>query len=210
MKIRLDYILISGVSTNCYLLINEDSSDAVLIDPAGDASEIKKMLERNKCRLRAVLLTHGHYDHIGAAERIKDEYGVKVYAGEQEKELLADPYMNLSGHMDRENITLSADEWLSDGQHISPAGFDILAIHTPGHTEGGMSYYVEEAGILFSGDTLFEGSVGRTDFATGSFSKIVSSIKGKLFKLPDDTKVFPGHGDCTTIADEKKYNPFCQ
>lgn len=210
MKIRLDYILISGVSTNCYLLINEENSDAVLIDPAGDASAIKKMLERNKCRLSAVLLTHGHYDHIGAAERIKDEYGVKVYAGEQEKELLADPYMNLSGHMDRENITLSADEWLSDGQHISPAGFDILAIHTPGHTEGGMSYYVEEAGILFSGDTLFEGSVGRTDFATGSFSKIVSSIKGKLFKLPDDTKVFPGHGDCTTIADEKKYNPFCQ
>lgn len=210
MKIRLDYILISGVSTNCYLLINEDSSDAVLIDPAGDASAIREMLQRNKCRLRAVLLTHGHYDHIGAAECIKDEYGVKVYAGEQEKELLADPYMNLSGHMDRENITLSADEWLSDGQHISPAGFDILAIHTPGHTEGGMSYYVEEAGILFSGDTLFEGSVGRTDFATGSFSKIVSSIKGKLFKLPDDTKVFPGHGDCTTIADEKKYNPFCQ
>ena len=188
MKIRLDYILISGVSTNCYLLINEENSDAVLIDPAGDASAIKKMLERNKCRLSAVLLTHGHYDHIGAAERIKDEYGVKVYAGEQEKELLADPYMNLSGHMDRENITLSADEWLSDGQHISPAGFDILAIHTPGHTEGGMSYYVEEAGILFSGDTLFEGSVGRTDFATGSFSKIVSSIKGKLFNLPDDTE----------------------
>ena len=100
MKIRLDYILISGVSTNCYLLINEENSDAVLIDPAGDASAIKKMLERNKCRLSAVLLTHGHYDHIGAAERIKDEYGVKVYAGEQEKELLADPYMNLSGHLD--------------------------------------------------------------------------------------------------------------
>lgn len=210
MSIRMDYIVISGVSTNCYLLVNEDTSEAVLIDPADDMASIRRLIEKNKCSLKAVLLTHGHYDHIGAARSVKEEFGVEIYAGEQEKELLADPYMNLSGYMGRENITLSADEWLYDGQHISPAGFDILAVHTPGHTQGGMSYYVEECGMLFSGDTLFAQSVGRTDFATGSFSKIVGSIKDKLFKLPDDTEVFPGHGDFTSIADEKRYNPYCQ
>ena len=153
--------------------------------------------------------THGHYDHIGAARQLAVKYGIKVYAGEHEKELLADAYKNLSAHMGAK-ITLEADVWIKDKQHINPAGIDIEVIHTPGHTSGGVSYYVKDASVLFSGDTLFAESVGRTDFATGSFSDIVSSIKDKLFLLPDDTVVFPGHGESTSIAHEKKYNPYCQ
>lgn len=209
MNIKMDYTVIPGVSTNCYLLINKDTDEAVIIDPAGNEPQISALIEKNKCRPCAILITHGHYDHIGAARQFAVKYGIKVYAGEHEKELLADAYKNLSAHMGAK-ITLEADVWIKDKQHINPAGIDIEVIHTPGHTSGGVSYYVKDASVLFSGDTLFAESVGRTDFATGSFSDIVSSIKDKLFLLPDDTVVFPGHGESTSIAHEKKYNPYCQ
>ena len=209
MNIKIDYTVIPGVSTNCYLLINKDTDEAVIIDPAGNEPQISALIEKNKCHPCAILITHGHYDHIGAARQLAVKYGIKVYAGEHEKELLADAYKNLSAHMGAK-ITLEADVWIKDKQHINPAGIDIEVIHTPGHTSGGVSYYVKDASVLFSGDTLFAESVGRTDFATGSFSDIVSSIKDKLFLLHDDKVVFPGHGESTSISPEKKYNPYCQ
>lgn len=125
------------------------------------------------------------------------------------KELLHSPQMNLSQDYGRSTV-LDADVYHKDGAHLSLAGLDIEVFHTPGHTAGGSCYYIAEAGILFSGDTLFAASVGRTDFPTGSMSAIVRSIKGKILVLPDDTKVFPGHGESTSVAYEKKYNPFLQ
>jgi len=132
-----------------------------------------------------------------------------VYALTEEKKICRTPELNLSAQMPPV-VTIEADEWLTDGQTVETAGISFQVIATPGHTVGGCCYYCKEGGFLFSGDTLFEESVGRTDFPTGSMSSLVRSVKEKLFVLPEDTKVYPGHGDITTIGREKQYNPYCQ
>lgn len=208
MSIDFDYKILGEVGTNCYLLYNKENREAVLIDPADEAESIKTMIEAKNCTLTAILLTHGHYDHIGAAIEISKAAKAPIYAGECEKEVLANPDINLSAMMGQYPISLIADKWLTDGEVIELAGITIRCIHTPGHTKGGMSYYIEDANILFSGDTLFAASVGRTDFPTGSMSELVRSIKSKLLILPENTKVFTGHGESTSIAYEKQYNPF--
>lgn len=208
MSIDFDYKILGEVGTNCYLLYNKENREAVLIDPADEAESIKTMIEAKNCTLTAILLTHGHYDHIGAAVEISKAAKAPIYAGECEKEVLANPDINLSAMMGQYPIRLIADKWLTDGEVIELAGIAIRCIHTPGHTEGGMCYYIEDANLLFSGDTLFAASVGRTDFPTGSMSELVRSIKSKLLILPENTRVFTGHGESTSIAYEKQYNPF--
>ncbi len=208
MNIDFDYKILGEIGTNCYLLYNKDNKRAVLIDPADEADKIMEMIAVKNCTLTAILLTHGHYDHIGAAVKVSKATKAPIYAGECEKEVLENPSINLSAMMSEHAISLIADKWLTDGEVIELAGITIRCIHTPGHTKGGMSYYVEDANILFSGDTLFAASVGRTDFPTGSMSELVRSIKSKLLILPEHTKVFTGHGESTSIAYEKQYNPF--
>ena len=202
-KIRMDYRVLGDVGTNCYLVINDDTKEAVLIDPADCADKIEQMISENGVTLKAILLTHGHYDHITAADDIRKMYDVKIYASCDEAELLLDTHKNLSAHS-RKVVTLKADVLHKDGDILELAGINIEVKHTPGHTIGGSCYYIKEAGMLFSGDTLFAESVGRTDFPTGSMSQIVHSIKDKLMNLPEDTKVFPGHGESTSIGYEKK------
>ena len=208
MNIDFDYKILGEIGTNCYLLYNKDNKRAVLIDPADEADKIMEMIAVKNCTLTAILLTHGHYDHIGAAVKVSKATKAPIYAGECEKEVIENPSINLSAMMGEHAISLIADKWLTDGEVIELAGITIRCIHTPGHTKGGMSYYVEDANILFSGDTLFAASVGRTDFPTGSMSELVRSIKSKLLILPEHTKVFTGHGESTSIAYEKQYNPF--
>ena len=157
--------------------------------------------------LKGILLTHGHFDHIMAADEVRDKYNVKVYASAEEKNTLSTPHINL-GEAYGMNLSVKADVWHNDGDILKLAGFDIKAIHTPGHTEGGTCYYIGSIGVLFSGDTLFCESVGRTDFPGGSMSDIVRSIKDKLMVLPDDTKVYTGHGEGTSIGYERVHNPF--
>ena len=208
-KIELDFRVLGDVGTNCYLLCNQEAKECILIDAPDLPDEIDEMIAASGCKLCAVLLTHGHYDHILAADEVRKRHNVQVYVSEDEKELLHSPQMNLSQGYGRSTV-LDADVYHKDGAHLSLAGLDIEVFHTPGHTAGGSCYYIAEAGILFSGDTLFSASVGRTDFPTGSMSAIVRSIKEKLLILPEDTKVFPGHGESTSVAYEKKYNPFLQ
>ncbi len=208
MSIDFDYKILGEIGTNCYLLYNKDNKKAVLIDPADEADKIMEMIAAKNCTLTAILLTHGHYDHIGAAVKVSKATKAPIYAGECEKEVLENPSINLSAMMGEHAISLIADKWLTDEEVIELAGITIRCIHTPGHTKGGMSYYVEDANILFSGDTLFAASIGRTDFPTGSMSELVRSIKSKLLILPENTKVFTGHGESTSIAYEKQYNPF--
>ena len=204
---KIDSRILSEVGTNCYLLCNMDIKECVLIDPADSQDEISRMIDESGCSLKGILLTHGHFDHIMAADAVRDKYGVKVYASCDEKNTLEQPHINL-GEAYGLKLSVKADVWHKDGEILKLAGFDIEALHTPGHTEGGSCYYIREIGVLFSGDTLFCGSVGRTDFPGGSMSEIVRSIKEKVMVLPDDTKVYPGHGEGTSVGYERENNPF--
>ena len=139
---------------------------------------------------------------------LKEKLGIRVYACEKERELLADPGQNLSTALFGRGVSLSADVWVKDGQVIEAAGLRFRVFATPGHTPGGCCYYNQEAGVLFSGDTLFAGSVGRTDFPGGSMGELVRSVKEKLAVLPEETVVYPGHMETTTIGAERRYNPY--
>lgn len=211
-EIKIGRMVLGALGTNTYFLYREGGGRAIVVDPADHGGHIYQTLQKNGLQTAAVFLTHGHADHIWGTtdlQQAAQETGpVKVYACEAEKEILADARTNLSRALGRP-YTLEADEYLKDGEEIDIAGIGCRVIATPGHTIGGCCYYIEEAGFLISGDTLFLESTGRTDFATGSMSTLVRSIKEKLFLLPEDTKVYPGHGDSTTIGHEKKYNPFC-
>ena len=152
-------------------------------------------------------MTHGHFDHVMAAEELAGIFGVKIYAHEKEQDTLENPGKNVSLMVGGRDA-YHADVYVKDGEVLELAGMKVKVLHTPGHTAGGCCYYLEEEGALFSGDTLFCQSVGRTDFPGGSMSEIVRSIKEKLMALPDEVRVYPGHMDLTTIGKERAYNPF--
>ncbi|SDM55475.1 MBL fold metallo-hydrolase [Lachnospira pectinoschiza] len=204
---KLDCRVLGMISTNCYLFTNDALDECIIVDPADRADVIAQMVESSKAKPVAILLTHGHFDHIGAVDELRKKYNIKVYAADAEKDLLESPYKNLSSDYGL-NFTIKADVYLKDGEEFELAGFKIKAIHTPGHTEGGMCFYFPEESIMFTGDTLFYESVGRSDFPTGSMSSLVREIKNKLFVLPDETICYPGHGQETSIMHEKAYNPF--
>lgn len=207
--IRIGRMTLGVCATNCYFLYREGSSEIIFVDPADRGADIYEALKKKGLKIAAILLTHGHFDHIWGAQKLRELSGAKIYALDAEKVVCQDAYVNVSAQAGRK-ATIDPDEWLADGQELSFAGVSLKVIATPGHTIGSCCYYVPEAGFLVAGDTLFAGSVGRTDFPTGSMSKLIRSIKEKLFVLPDETKVYPGHGEETTIGEEKQYNPFCQ
>lgn len=224
--IRIGRMVLGVCQTNCYFVYREESADdnggvkqgtdsgtgreAIVIDPPDQGEKIYAALERNGFQVKAIFLTHGHFDHIWGCEGLvaaSDSDEIKIYACEAEREVLTNPRKNVSAQMSRP-YTCEADVYVKDGDILDVAGMTCKVISTPGHTEGGCCYYFEEAGLLVSGDTLFQESVGRTDLPTGSMGTLVRSIKEKLLVLPDDTQVYPGHGDSTTIGHEKQYNPF--
>ena len=206
-EIRIGRMTLGACATNCYFLYREGSSDVVLVDPADRGAELYEALKQKGLIVKEILLTHGHFDHIYGGQKMREVSGAKIYASAPEKVVCQDAHVNVSANFGRK-CTLIPDEWLTDGQELELCGMKIRVIVTPGHTIGSTCYYVEEAGFLVSGDTLFESSVGRTDFPTGSMTKLIASIKEKLFVLPDETKVYPGHGNITTIGAEKQFNPF--
>lgn len=205
--LAVKHMIVGAVATNCYLAENTKTKEALIIDPGDNAPGIAKIIKSDGVTPVAILLTHGHFDHAMAAEEVANEYGIEIYAHEAERETLEDPRINLSG-MIGQTLKFHADRYVKDGEVLHLAGFDIQVFHTPGHTLGGVCYYLEEEKVLFSGDTLFCQSVGRTDFPTGSASTLIRSIQEKLMPLPDDTEVYTGHEDMTTIGMERKYNPF--
>ena len=206
MKIRS--VTLGSVATNWYFLIQEATGEPLVIDPADRADVIGRKALDEGLRLKAVLLTHGHGDHILAVNDLKKTFGIPVYAAADEESLLRDPDRNLSASLFGCPVTVGPDVLLQDGETFEAAGISLRMLLTPGHTPGSCCYYSEEEKILFSGDTLFCASVGRTDFPGGSSRELLRSIREKLLVLPEDVTVYPGHGESTSIGYEKKYNPY--
>ena len=173
-KMRIVTMQLGMLATNCYLVINEETGELVIIDPAGEADRILVRVRQMKARPVAVLLTHGHFDHIGAVASLQKTYSIPVCAMAEEQELLQDAQKNLSGLYGKP-VTVQADRFFRDKETVQLAGFLFQVLYTPGHTVGGCCYYCAEEQVLFSGDTLFHGSVGRTDFPTGSMIPFTGS-----------------------------------
>lgn len=201
---QIKRITVGEVYTNCYICKSKENGRGFIVDPGDDFNKIIRYAEDMECSVEAILLTHGHFDHIGAVEKLKQKYNAKIYASVEEEKMLLDSRINMTASFGSP-ISICADEYLRDGQRFNVAGFDIKFILTPGHTTGSGCFYLQKEEVLFSGDTLFQASRGRTDFPGGSESAIIRSIREKLLVLPGDTAVLPGHMDSTTIEDEKVY-----
>lgn len=205
MPFRIVTEPVGPVAANCHIL--EFDGSVVLIDPGGDPDLLLRLV--GKRTLTALLITHGHYDHIGAIGPLKERHpGAAVMIHRDEARSLADPSLNLSGHFGIDGrYKREPERLLGHGDRIDlPDGSSLTVIHTPGHTPGGVCFHGD--GILFSGDTLFFESIGRSDLPGGDDETLLASIRGRLFTLPDDTRVLPGHMNATTIGHEKRHNPF--
>lgn len=203
----LDSLVLGEIGTNVYFLKNEESGAMLIVDPADSADQIEEKVKEMGGRPAAVLLTHGHHDHIGAADEIRRYYKIPVCCDAAEADLLADSYKNLSASWTGKGMTLTADRTFTDGEEAELAGFHFKVLHAPGHTAGSCCYYFAEEKLLFSGDTLFRLSYGRTDLPTGNEEDIEASVKRILKEIPSDVRVLPGHMGQTNIALEKAYNP---
>ncbi len=199
------------MQTNAYILYNNEK-ECLIVDPGEEAGKIKSFISQKELNPSAILLTHAHFDHIGAVEEIRNVYGIEVYMHIQEKSWLTEPEKNGSALFQGITpIEASPAEhlWEREG-HIEIGGFRFQLLHTPGHSPGSVSLHFRESGIVIAGDALFKGSIGRTDLPGGNMEELIRSIKSKLLTLSDETYVLPGHGPVTTIADEMSYNPFLQ
>ena len=204
---KVERFVIGMMGTNCYLVSNTETKECVIVDPAVYSEELAAHIRREELSVQAILLTHGHFDHIMGIDGFLKEYDVPVYAHREEAVLLNDADYNASSDYGRA-YTYSGASHVEDGQILNLAGMQFQVIHTPGHTIGGCCYYAEAEKILFSGDTLFQMSVGRSDFPTGNGRQLIGSIQKKLMVLPEETIVYPGHMEQTTIGDEKRRNPY--
>ena len=193
----------AGDLTNCYIVQDENSKETMVIDPAGEIDKIIEMIDILKAKLKYIYLTHCHGDHIGGVQELKEKYGGKIVIERKDAENILNPDVSLTTYIGFPNLTIEADARVDDGDLLHLGDLEFQVLYTPGHTEGGSCLYCESEKLLFSGDTLFRGTWGRTDVPTGSFEDIINSITKKLMILPDETIVYPGHGKSTMIREEK-------
>jgi len=202
---------VGSLATNCYIVICEETRKALVIDPgfsAEDARDLLNEINRKRFEVEKIINTHGHADHISGNSVLKAFTGAEILIHEDDASMLVDPYRNLSYMLGREVISPKADRLLSGGEVIEVGSLKFEVIHTPGHSKGSISLFCEKEKVVFTGDTLFAGSIGRTDLPCSSFDEIMHSLREKLMNLPDETVVYPGHGDRTTMGREKRTNPF--
>jgi hydroxyacylglutathione hydrolase len=207
---KIDRLILGAYQTNCYVLRNsETATDCLIVDPGLQAGELIDFLQEHRLNPLAVVLTHGHIDHMAGVAELRQDYpDVKVYIHKLDAGMLTEPQHNLSALAGVMFKTKPADIVIEDKNAIDEANVRLEVLHTPGHTPGGICLYSEDQGIVFTNDTLFADSIGRTDFPRGSMAQLLGSIRDRLFTLPGETKVYPGHGPATTIAHEKTHNPF--
>lgn len=205
---RWEQIPLGLLQTNCYCIHNE--KECIIFDPGAGEDYLINWLDERKLKPLAVFLTHAHFDHIGAVDIVRENYSSPVYIHELEAEWLLDPVLNGSQTFFPNQLvrTKPADQIIYDEKIITIGPFTFEVFETPGHSPGSVSYYVKEEGIIISGDTLFNGSIGRTDLPGGDYQQLMKSINEKLLTLPEHTICLPGHGPVTTIAQEKQKNPF--
>lgn len=205
---KLETIVVGPFEVNCYLYWDDRSGDGVIIDPGLDEDLIIDKINRSGMSPKAILLTHGHGDHIAAVKPVKDHFDLPLYVGRGDEELLRNPSANVSEMIGQAIVAPDPDHIVEDEQTLSIGSLQFTVLATPGHTPGGVCYLDEKANLVFTGDTLFWGSIGRHDLPGGSLNTLLDSIKTKLLRLPDAIKCYPGHGPETTIGAERSQNPF--
>lgn len=199
---------VGPIGTNCYIAYDAKTLEGIVIDPGGNDPDIIAEIEKRGLKIKYIVNTHGHWDHIGANDALRAATGAPLLIHEEDAPLLADSGRNLAGMMRGKGLSQPADTLLKEGDTVDFSGISLQVIHTPGHTKGGICLYEAAQSVLFSGDTLFQYSIGRTDFPGGSLEDLLANIKAKLLILPGNTLVYPGHGPSTTIAAEKHGNSF--
>ena len=193
-----------GDATNCYIVADKKTKEAFIIDPGAEAEKIIEMVNILNVKVKYIILTHCHGDHTGALTEIKEKLGGKILIHRDDAEGLYNEEINLSYYIGMDNPELEADSRLDDKDKIHLGDVEFEIIHTPGHTRGGICVYCKENKMIFTGDTLFRGTWGRTDLPTGDFEDIINSITNKIMVLPEDTIIYPGHGKSTIIKEEEK------
>jgi glyoxylase-like metal-dependent hydrolase (beta-lactamase superfamily II) len=208
-NLRIDCMELRMLPTNTYIIWNADTLDCIVVDPSDGFERLDARLMEKNLRPTAVYITHGHDDHIGSVNELKRKYGILVYIMKEEEEFAESVQYNLSMSFGHPRV-IEPDMFFIDDQEVSVIGTKMKALLTPGHTVGGGCYYFPEEKMVFTGDTLFCESVGRSDFPGGNARTLIDSVRNKLLTLPDDVVVYPGHGPLTSIGHERKYNYFLQ
>ncbi len=203
---QVESLIVGPVQTNCYIVACPKTKSGVVIDPGDDAEKIFEIIHANDLQIHYILLTHAHFDHVGAASAVKSRFDVPVCLHRDEKPVLDSIDQQTAMFGLPPAPSFSVDRWLNGGDELECRDLNIRVLETPGHTPGGISYYLDSS--VFVGDALFSRGIGRTDLPGGDFSRLIAGIRQELFTLPDETKVFPGHGPSTTIGEEKESNPF--
>jgi hydroxyacylglutathione hydrolase len=201
-------LMVGLLEVNCYILGDEATGEAVVIDPGGDEEAILEALNHNKFKLKLIIDTHGHFDHVDANQPLKDATGAQIAIHEADAQMLGKPSAEALFFTGNRVRASEPDILLKEGDVLSFGSYRLRVIHTPGHTPGGISLLLEDHPYVYVGDLLFAGSIGRTDFPGGSYEALIDAVRTKIFPLGDNYTVFPGHGPVTTVGQERKYNPF--
>ncbi len=203
---KLNTLVVGPLEENCYIVYDEESKKALIVDPGAEAAHIIAMIEEESLQPQLIVNTHGHWDHVGAVTELKEKYGIPFYLHADDEEWLREPLCHLLGQGTTSAVTV--DHTIDDGTVLMLGDEPLRVIHTPGHTKGGCVLWLENANIAFTGDTLFKGTIGRTDFPGGSYEDILTSVQKKMVALPDQCVVYPGHGPKSTMAWERAHNPY--